>query len=169
MRVLGIDPALRNTGFGVIDTALAAPGSGRVGGLVAYGVIRTGTETLPSEALGKIAAEVRGLIALHRPDAAAVEGIIYVQSHRTAITMGAARAAALVALAEAGIPVYEYAPMRAKAAATGSGGAKKAQVGFMMRALLGLAENPPADASDALSIALAHAQAKPGLTQGKRI
>ena len=166
---MGIDPALRNAGYGLIDTRAAAPGSGRVGGVIAFGVIRTGKEALQSECLRQIAAGVRELIALHRPDVAAVEGIIFVQSHRTAITMGAARAAALVALAEAGVPVYEYAPRRVKAAATGRGGAQKAQVGFMMRALLGLTENPPADAADALAIALTHAQTKPGLTRGTRI
>ncbi|SDT93932.1 Holliday junction endonuclease RuvC [Verrucomicrobium sp. GAS474] len=169
MRVLGIDPALRNTGYGLIDTRAAAPGSGRAGGMVAFGVIRTGKEALPSECLRLIAAGLREVIALHKPDVAAVEGIIFVQSHRTAITMGAARGAALVALAEAGVPVYEYAPTRVKAAATGGGGAKKAQVGFMMRALLGLSENPPADAADALAIALTHAQTKPGLTTGTRL
>ena len=169
MRVLGIDPALRNAGYGVIDTLAAPPGSGRVAGMVAYGVIRTGKEALQSECLRQIAAGFRELIEMHRPDVAAIEGIIYVQSHRTAITMGAARAAAIVALAEAGVPVYEYAPRRVKAAATGRGGAQKAQVGFMMRALLGLAENPPADAADALAIALTHAQTKPGLTTGTRI
>ena len=80
--------------------------------------------------------------------------------------MGAARAAALLAAAEAGLPVYEYAPSRVKSAATGQGGAKKAQVGFMMRALLALTKNPPADAADALAVALTHAQSKPGLTRG---
>jgi len=64
----------------------------------------------------------------------------------------------LLALAEASLPIYEYAPRRVKAAATGRGGAQKTQVGFMMRALLGLTENPPVDAADALAIALTHAQ-----------
>ena len=72
--------------------------------------------------------------------------------------MGSARGAALLALAQAGLPIYEYAPKRVKAAATGRGGAQKTQVSFMMRALLGLTENPPSDAADALAIALTHAQ-----------
>ncbi len=164
MRILGIDPALRNTGYGVIETR---PGA-RSGSFasVEFGVIRNGHDLLPSLCLHAIHLRLRELIEATRPEAAAVEGIIYVQSHRTAITMGAARAAALLAAAEAGLPVFEYAPSRVKSAATGRGGAKKTQVGFMMRALLGLTENPPADAADALAIALTHAQSKAGLTRG---
>ena len=162
MRILGIDPALRNTGYGVIEPGV------RSGSfvLVECGVIRNAKDLLSSRCLHAIHLRLRELIAATKPEAAAVEGIIYVQSHRTAITMGAARAAALLAAAEAGLPVYEYAPSRVKSAATGQGGAKKAQVGFMMRALLGLTENPPADAADALAVALTHAQSKAGLTRG---
>jgi crossover junction endodeoxyribonuclease RuvC len=87
-----------------------------------------------------------------------VEGVIYLQNFQTAITLGAARGAALLAFAEAGLPIFEYAPRRVKSASTGRGGAQKAQVGFMMRAMLGLTENPPPDAADALAIALTHAQ-----------
>ena len=88
-----------------------------------------------------------------------MEGIIYVQSHLTAITMGAARAAALIAAADHGLPVYEYAPRKVKMAVVGNGNADKSQVAFMVRALLGLSETPPPDAADALAIALAHLQA----------
>ena len=89
----------------------------------------------------------------------AVEGIIYVQSHRTAITMGAARAATLIAAAGFSLPIYEYAPRKVKQAVVGNGTADKTQVAFMIRALLGLSETPPSDAADALAIALAHLQA----------
>jgi crossover junction endodeoxyribonuclease RuvC len=89
----------------------------------------------------------------------AVEGIIYVQSHQTAISMGAARAAALIAAADHGLAIYEYAPRKVKMAVVGKGTAVKSQVAFMVRALLGLAETPPPDAADALAIALAHLQA----------
>jgi crossover junction endodeoxyribonuclease RuvC len=163
MRILGIDPALRNTGYGVIEA--------RAGGctLVGYGVLSTPTKELPTACLQAIYQGLREVIARTSPEAAAVEAIIYVQSHRTAITMGAARAAALLAVTEAGLPVYEYAPSRVKSAATGQGGAKKGQVGFMMRALLGLKENPPADAADALAVALTHSQSREGLTRGTRL
>ena len=95
----------------------------------------------------------------------AVEGIIFVQSHRTAISMGAARAAALIAAADHGLPVYEYAPRKIKQAVVGKGAADKEQVAFMVRALLGLSENPPHDAADALAIAFAHLFASDPLKQ----
>ena len=87
-----------------------------------------------------------------------VEGVIFVQSHRTAITLGAARGAAIVAAAERGLPIYEYAPRRVKQSVVGRGGAQKDQVAFMVRALLGLTETPAADAADALAIGLTHLQ-----------
>jgi crossover junction endodeoxyribonuclease RuvC len=99
------------------------------------------------------------IIRKFQPDEVAVEGIIYVQSHQTAITMGAARAAALIAAADHGLPVYEYPPKKVKNAVVGNGNADKSQVAFMVRALLGLSETPPADAADALAIAIAHLQA----------
>jgi crossover junction endodeoxyribonuclease RuvC len=109
--------------------------------------------------LSAIRSHLVNLITTYEPDEVAVEGIIYVQSHRTAITMGAARAAALIAAADHGLRVYEYAPRKIKMAVVGKGTADKAQVAFMVRALLGLAETPPADAADAIAIALAHLQA----------
>jgi crossover junction endodeoxyribonuclease RuvC len=112
-----------------------------------------------SQHAGAIRTHLAHVIAKHQPDEVAVEGIIFVQSHRTAITMGAARAAALITAADHGLPVYEYAPRKIKMAVVGKGTADKAQVAFMVRALLGLAETPPADAADALAIGLAHLQA----------
>jgi crossover junction endodeoxyribonuclease RuvC len=150
--ILGLDPSLRSTGYGIIAI------EGRATRAVAFGVIRNADRVLPSRCLVAIREQLAELIVQHQPEAAAVEGIIYLQNHQTAITLGAARGAALLALAEAGLPIYEYAPRRVKAAATGRGGAQKAQVGFMVRAMLGLTENPPPDAADALAIALTHAQ-----------
>jgi len=150
--IIGIDPSLRSTGYGVISA------EGRNLRALAYGVIKNADKVAPSRCLVAIHRAVTDLLQAHKPDAAAVEGIIYLQNFQTAITLGSARGAALLALAEFGLPIYEYAPKRVKAAATGRGGAQKAQVGFMMRAMLGLTENPPADAADALAIALTHAQ-----------
>ena len=152
MRVLAIDPSLRGTGFAILEAA------GSKVRAVVYGTVRNAPAMLASGCLVAIHARITELIREHQPECAAFEAVIYVQSYRTAITLGAARGAALLALAEAGLPIYEYAPKRVKAAATGRGGAQKAQVGFMMRAMLGLTENPPADAADALAIALTHAQ-----------
>jgi crossover junction endodeoxyribonuclease RuvC len=150
--IFGLDPSLRSTGYGIIRA------EGRDLRALAFGVIKNADKLPPSRCLVAIHQQITDLIQEHKPDAAAVEGIIYLQNYQTAITLGSARGAALLAFAEAGLPIYEYAPKRVKAAATGRGGAQKAQVGFMMRALLGLTENPPPDAADALAIALTHAQ-----------
>ena len=150
--IFGLDPALRNTGYGIIQA------EGRQMRALAFGVIKNSDNLTPSRCLVAIHQQVTDLVQQYKPDAAAVEGIIYLQNYQTAITLGSARGAAILALAEAGLPIYEYAPKRVKAAATGRGGAQKAQVSFMMRALLGLTENPPADAADALAVALTHAQ-----------
>jgi crossover junction endodeoxyribonuclease RuvC len=150
--IFGLDPALRNTGYGIIQV------EGRQITSLAYGVIKNPDKIIPSRCLVQIHQQVTDLIQEYQPDVAAVEGIIYLQNYQTAVTLGSARGAALLAFAEAGLPIYEYAPKRVKAAATGRGGAQKAQVGFMMRAMLGLTENPQTDAADALAIALTHAQ-----------
>jgi crossover junction endodeoxyribonuclease RuvC len=150
--IFGLDPSLRSTGYGIIQV------EGRTMRSIAYGVIKNPDKIVPSRCLEAIHRQVGELLAQYRPDAAAVEGVIYLQNFQTAITLGSARGAALLAMAQANLPIYEYAPKRVKSAATGRGGAQKTQVAFMMRALLGLTENPPPDAADALAIALTHAQ-----------
>ncbi|GAA5483789.1 crossover junction endodeoxyribonuclease RuvC [Haloferula sargassicola] len=153
MRVLSIDPAIRNTGYAVLE------GDHRNARVLAYEVVSIPSKIPQSAALAAVRTHLSNVIKTHEPDEVAVEGIIYVQSHRTAITMGAARAATLIAAAEAGLPIYEYAPSKVKQAVVGNGRADKAQVAFMIRALLGLSETPPHDAADALAIGLAHLQA----------
>jgi len=149
-RILAIDPSLRGTGFAVLEKA-----AGKVRA-VTYGTIKNPATLLPSGCLVAIHERVVDLIREHRPACAVFEGVIFVQSHRTAITLGAARGAALLAAAGHGLPIYEYAPRRVKQSVVGRGGADKGQVGFMVRALLGLMETPPADAADALAIGLTH-------------
>mgnify|MGYP001826354761 CR=1 FL=1 len=153
MRVLAIDPAIRNTGYAVVE------GDHRNAKVITYEVIRIPKNIPQSGALAAVRTHLMHVIQTHGPDEVAVEGIIYVQSHKTAISMGAARAAALIAGADAGLQVYEYAPSKVKKAVVGNGKADKAQVAFMIRALLGLSETPPHDAADALAIGLAHLQA----------
>lgn len=153
MRVLAIDPAVRNTGYAVVE------GDGRHGKVITFDVISIPDRLPQSAALAAVRMHLHNVILAHQPDEVAVEGIIYVQSHRTAISMGAARAAALIAAADAGLSVFEYAPRKVKMAVVGKGTADKQQVAFMVRALLGLAETPPHDAADALAIGLAHLQA----------
>lgn len=153
MRVLAIDPAVRNTGYAILE------GDPRRPTVLCYDVISVPKKIIQSAALSAVRSHLTHVITQYQPDEVAVEGIIYVQSHRTAISMGAARAAALIAAADHGLPVYEYSPKKIKMAVVGKGTADKAQVAFMVRALLGLAETPPSDAADALAIALAHLQA----------
>lgn len=163
MIVLGIDPSLRSTGYGVI-----AFESGKARPLL-FGEIKNPPARSHMECLVEIHQQITDVIAKTHPDEAAVEGVIYIQNHQIAITLGAARGASLLALAQAGLAVYEYAPRRVKSATTGRGGAQKQQVAFMMRALLGLTQNPPPDAADALAIALTHAQSAKGLKQAKKL
>lgn len=152
MRVLAVDPAVRNTGYAVVE------GCGQQVQALEYGVIRIPASLSQSAALSATKTRLSHLIELWQPDEAAVEGIIFVQSHQTAISMGAARAAVMIAAAERGIVLYEYAPRKIKMAVMGKGSASKAQVAFMVRALLKLDQTPEHDAADALAIALAHLQ-----------
>ncbi len=151
MRVLSIDPALRKTGYAIVEET--APKSYRA---VSYGIIHNKASLRQSRCLVGIRDALSEVIAKHAPDCCAIEATIYVQSFKTAITLGAARGAALLAAAEAGLAITEYAPRRVKQAVVGKGGADKQQVAYMMRALLGLTETPSPDAADALAIGLAH-------------
>jgi crossover junction endodeoxyribonuclease RuvC len=160
VRVLAIDPALRNTGYAVLEKT-----GGRLIALT-YGTIKNPTAALPSGCLVTIYERVRELIEEYQPGGAAFEAIIYVQSMKTAITLGTARGAALLAVAQRGLPIHEYAPRRVKQGVVGHGGAQKAQVGFMVRALLGLTETPQADAADALAIGLTHFQTMESAARG---
>lgn len=159
-RVLAIDPSLRGTGFAILEK------SGSKVRALTYGTIRNAPALLPSGCLVAIHERVVELIRTHQPECAAFEGVIFVQSYRTAITLGAARGAALLAAAGLGLPIYEYAPRRVKQSVVGHGGAEKGQVAFMVRALLGLTETPPADAADALAIGLTHLNAAASSARG---
>ena len=150
MRVLAIDPALRNTGYAIIER------DGKDFRALAYGTISNKPKLLQSGCLVAIREAINAVIKKHQPECCAVEGVIYVQSYKTAIIMGAARGAAVLAAAEHGLPVYEYAPKRVKQAVVGKGAADKQQVAFMVRALLNLTETPDPDAADALAIGMAH-------------
>ena len=150
MRIIAIDPSLRSTGYAVLEKD-----GGKLRALE-YGSVKNAPKLLASGCLVAIRERIAEVIAKHGPECAVFEAVIFVQSHRTAITLGAARGAALVAAAERGLPIYEYAPRRVKQSVVGRGGAQKEQVAFMVRALLGLTETPPADAADALAIGLTH-------------
>lgn len=159
MRVLAIDPALRNTGFAVIQETRSPTGKALYQALD-YGTISNKKSLRQSGCLVAIREQLKDVINKYSPEVCAVEGVIFVQSYKTAITMGAARGAALIAAAEHGMEIYEYAPKRVKQAVVGRGAADKQQVAFMMRALLGLTETPPPDAADALAIGMTHLYAQ---------
>lgn len=151
-RVLAIDPALRNTGWAIIEK------QGRDLKALAFGVISNPPKLLHSGCLVAIREQLNDIIKEHRPTVCAIESTIYVQSFKTAIVLGTARAACLIAAAEHGLAIYEYAPREVKQAAVGRGAAQKDQVAFMIRAMLQLRETPPADAADALAVGITHFQ-----------
>src|SRR3954453_10449802 len=154
MRVLGIDASLRNCGVAIVD------GENGTSRALFFGTIRNASSLKSSACLVSIRDQLMQLIRQHEPDCCALESVIYVQSYKTAILLGAARGAAILAAAENGLPVFEYPPKRIKQATVGRGAADKNQVAFMVRALLGLTETPQADAADALAIALTHVRAQ---------
>ncbi|PYK69092.1 MAG: crossover junction endodeoxyribonuclease RuvC [Verrucomicrobia bacterium] len=160
MRVLAIDASLRNCGVAIVDG-----GNGKSRALF-FGTIHNASSLKSSACLVAIRDQLTQLIREHEPDCCALESVIYVQSYKTAILLGAARGAAILAAAENGLPVFEYAPKRIKQATVGTGGAKKNQVAFMMRALLGLTEMPDPDSADALAIALTHLRAQESVKIG---
>jgi len=125
-----------------------------------FGTIHNPSSLRSSRCLVAIRNQLSDLIREHEPDCCALESVIYVQSYKTAISLGAARGAAILAAAENGLPVFEYAPRRIKQATVGRGSAGKNQIAFMVRALLGLAETPNPDAADALAIGLTHLRAQ---------
>ena len=150
MRVLAIDASLRNSGVAIVDANNGKPQS------VYFGTIHNKSAMRPSSCLVSIRDRLAELIREHAPDCCALESVIYVQSYKTAIILGAARGAAILAAAENGLPIFEYTPNRIKQATVGTGAAGKHQVAFMVRALLGLTETPGADAADALAVGLTH-------------
>ena len=151
-RVLAIDPALRKTGWAVVEST-----AGRLQA-IAWGVIANKPALLASGCLVAIREALSDVIRQHAPTVCAIESTIYVQSFKTAIVLGTARGACLIAAAEHGLPIYEYAPREIKQAAVGRGAAQKDQVAFMMRSILRLRETPEPDAADALAAAVTHFQ-----------
>ncbi|MCW2803143.1 MAG: ruvC [Propionibacteriaceae bacterium] len=152
MRVLGIDPGLTRCGLGVVDGTPGRPPT-----LVAVGVARTPAELDTARRLVRIEQAVEEWVVAHQPDAVAVERVF--AQHNVQTVMGTAQAAgvAMLVAARLGIPVALHTPSEVKAAITGSGRADKAQVGLMVTRILQLSEPPkPADAADALALAICH-------------
>ena len=163
MKILGVDPSLRSTGFGVIESH----GSENTG--LCHGHIKNPPTLLPSRCLVRIYEAISKLIEEHHPEAVAVEGLVYVQNTRIGFTLGQVRGVIIAAAAARDLPVYEYAPRKVKQSVTGLGGAGKTQVAHMIKVTLGLREVPDPDAADALAIALCHAHSCRGIQPPKQI
>jgi crossover junction endodeoxyribonuclease RuvC len=163
--ILGLDPSLRGTGFGVIRTARPFPQT------LAHGTISCPASWARSRCLMNIVQTLRDVLKAHKPAVCVVEGLFYAQNLQTALIMGEARGAALAAIAEAGLEIYELAPRKVKQAIVGYGGAQKLAVAKMVQRMLRLPEPPAPDAADALALALTHTQAQGrySLNAAKRI
>ncbi len=151
MRVLGLDPGLRATGWGVIE---AAPGRLRH---LACGVVRSPADAPLARRLDALFEGLLAVIARHRPDRAAVEETVVNVNAASSLKLGQARGVVLLAAARAGLEVAEYASRTVKRAVTGTGSAGKEQVAAMVRVLLPGALEAGPDAMDALAVAICHA------------
>ncbi len=153
MLVLGIDPGVAITGYGLLE------GPAEEARLVASGVITTPSTFSLSRRLLVLHEELGALVARHRPHVAAVEELFFGRNARTALSVGHGRGVALLTLSEAGLAVHEYTPMQIKQAVVGYGRADKLQVQEMIRLLLHLEAVPqPDDAADAVAVAFCHLQ-----------
>jgi len=150
VRIIGIDPGSRVTGYGVIESA---GGRQRV---IAFGRIAVEGEDL-SQRLLQIQNRLTAILREFQPQEAAIEQVFVKRNAATALVLGQARGVALCTAAAAGLSVAEYAATRIKQAVTGSGRAEKPQVAQMVKVLLKLSAPPPSDAADALAVALCHA------------
>lgn len=154
MRVLGLDPGLTCAGYGLVERSDLGTKA------VCFGAIRTPRGPIAARLLA-LHDELKALITLHRPDAVAVERVLFNTNTRTAMSVGQAAGVALLLAAQAGCEIGEYTPNEVKMSVTGYGKADKAQVQMMIARLLELPEPPtPADAADALGLALTHLAAQ---------
>ena len=167
IRILGIDPGLRITGFGVIEK------TGNKLGYVASGCIKTDAKASLPTRLGTIYAGLSELVAQYQPDQAVVEIIFVNVNPQSTLLLVQARGAAITALVASGLEVAEYTALQVKQAVVGNGHADKIQVQHMVRRLLSLPGDPSPDAADALACAIAHAHGGQGLgalaTKGMRV
>lgn len=150
--IIGIDPSLRGTGYGVIELGKPFPTT------LAQGTISCPATWEHSRCLVRIVETLRDVLRKHQATVCAVEGLFFAQNLQTALTMGEARGAALYAAGEAGLEIFEISPRKVKQAIVGYGAAQKLAVAKMVQRMLHLPELPAPDAADALALALAHAQ-----------
>ena len=155
MRVFGIDCGTECTGYGVVDMDDGAR-EPQLRAIAAGGIVLSKRDSLPVR-LARVYAELSTLIAIHQPMVVAIEDVFFAANAKSALKLGHVRGVALLAAANLGLPVAEYAPLTVKSSVVGYGLAKKEQVQFMVARLLQLEREPePADAADALAIAICH-------------
>lgn len=164
MKILGIDPGIGRTGWGVVEMANGKPArnasQNEAGGwqMANSGCIETGKEMKLEERIGEVYASVREIIKSEKPDEMAIEELFFNTNAKTALVVGQARGVVLLAASQAKLPISVYTPLQVKIAITGYGRAEKPQVEKMMMTQLGLKIKPKIDdISDALAIALTHA------------
>ena len=150
-RIIGIDPGSRITGYGIIDTDHSQLH------FVACGVVKTTTAYPFSHRLNEIFEGINEVVHVHGPAVAAVEDVFLAMNPRSALKLGHARGAAVVAAMQNGLAVFDYSARAVKQAVVGYGQADKKQVQHMVRVLLGLSASPSSDAADALAVAICHA------------
>lgn len=151
MRVIGIDPGTAITGWGVVE------GDGNDLKMIACGAITTAAGTPLPQRLQTIYHELTAIIKQWQPTASAIEELFFSKNAKTALAVGHGRGAAMLALANANLPIEEYKPLEVKQAIAGYGGADKTQMQQMVKLLLSLADIPrPDDAADALAVAICH-------------
>ncbi len=152
MKILGIDPGLVQTGFGIISIK-----NNNVTKLIDYGIIKPSSNDTLSKRLLTIFNDMCEIIKIHDPQIFVIEDIFYGKNVKSAMRLGQARGAAMVAAASKGIPIYEYSARKVKQSITGNGNAHKEQVQFMVKVRLEMDHIPePIDAADALAVALCH-------------
>lgn len=154
--ILGIDPGSRRTGFGIIRR------HGQRAEYISSGVVRIPPTALPDR-LKVIFEGITEIIRRHQPDEVAIESVFMAKSAGSALKLGQARGAAIVAAVSHHLPVHEYEARKVKQSVVGHGAATKAQVQHMVRTLLHLSGDPQEDAADALAVALCHAHTQQGL------
>jgi crossover junction endodeoxyribonuclease RuvC len=156
--ILGLDPSLRGTGYGIVRMAKPHPVA------LVYGTIKCPPTWERSRCLAAISQQLRETLKKAQPTVCAVEALFYAQNLQTTLIMGEARGAALASVAEAGLEIYEIAPRKVKQAIVGYGAAQKVAVAKMVQRILHLPELPGPDAADALALALAYAQQSSGFS-----
>lgn len=150
MRILGVDPSLRSTGYAVVE------GNRKKQKVLEFGLIKTRSSESLEDSLKFIAASVEEVVLNHKPDILAIENIFTARNNRVALQLGHVRGVIIQVCTSLGLQTYPYAATRIKETVAGYGRASKEQVQHMVTRTLGLTETPPPDAADALAAALTH-------------